>query len=75
MTRLTKQRLLDRLTKIKLSTCESCFLAGKITKKSFAKALKASNPLESIHFDICKPMNIRAHHGVVYYLMFIDNYS
>jgi len=71
MSRLAKEGLLDQLTKVKFSKCKSC-LAGKATAKPFGKASRASNPLELVHFDICAPMNVKAHHGAFYFLTFID---
>jgi len=74
MNRLAKEGLLDRLTKVKLPTCESC-LAGKATAKPFSKASRATTLLELIHFDICEPTSVKAHHGANYFLTFMDNYS
>ena len=55
---LTKEGQKDQLTKVKLPKCEPC-LAIKETRKPFRKALKMSSPLELIHADICKPMNVK----------------
>jgi len=66
MSRLAKEGLLDRLTKVKLPKCESC-LAGKATAKPFGKASRESSPLELIHFDIYGPMNVKACHGAFYF--------
>ena len=74
MSRLVKEGLLKRLTKVKLPRCESC-LAGKATAKPFGKASRALNPLELIHSDICGPMNVKARHWAFYFLTFIDDYS
>jgi len=64
MGRLAKEGLLDRLTKVKLPRCEPC-LAGKATIKPFSKAMRASSPLELMHSDICRPMNVKARHGAI----------
>ena len=74
MGRLAKEGLLDRLTRVKLPRCEPC-LAGKATIKPFSKAMRASNLLELIHFDICKPMNVKAPHGGIYFIPLVDDYS
>lgn len=74
MNRLAKDGLLDQLTRVKLPRCEPC-LAGKATKKPFGKASRASSPLDLIHSDICGPLNVKARHGAVYFLTFIDDYS
>ena len=54
--------------------CELC-LAGKAAIKPFSKAIRASSPLELIPSDICEPMNIKAHHGAIYFITLIDDYS
>ena len=57
-----------------MSKCESC-LACKPTAKPFAKASKASSPLEVIQSDIYGPMNVKAYHEAIYFLTFIGDYS
>ena len=59
---------------MKLTVCESC-LAGKAKRKLFGKAIRSSHLLELVHSDVCGPMNVRARHGVTYFLTFIDDYS
>ena len=55
--------------------CESC-LEGKMTKRHFAvKDSRIEELLELVHTDICGPMNIEAHAGYEYYIIFIDDYS
>ena len=54
--------------------CEP-FLGGKAYRKSFGKAVKATQPLELIHSDICGPMNVKARHGASYFLTFINDYT
>jgi len=73
MSRLAKKNLLDRLTEVKLSKCESC-LAGKVTIKPFSKAMRASSPLKLIHSDICGSMNVKVHHEAIYFITLIDDY-
>jgi len=74
MGRLVKESLLDRITRVKLPRCEPC-LAGKTTIKPFNKAMTESSPLESIHFNICGPMNVKARHGAIHFITLIDDCS
>jgi len=74
LNRLAKNGILDRLTRVKWPRCESC-LAGKATIKPFGKASKVFSPLELIHSDICKPTNVKARHGAIYFITLIDDYS
>ena len=66
--------LLGSLSKVRLITCEPC-LACKTKRKPFGNASHASYPLELVHSDICSPMNLRADHGALYFITFIDDYS
>ena len=72
MGRLAKEGLLDRLTRVKLPGCEPC-LVGKATIKRFSKAIRAFSPLELIHSDICRLMNVKARHGAIYFITLIDD--
>jgi len=74
MGRVTKEGLLDRLIRIKLPRCKPS-LSGKATIKPFSKAMRASSPLGLVHSDICGPMNVKAHHGAIYFITLIDDYS
>ena len=74
MTRLAREGLLGPLADVNLPICKSC-LVGKSYVKPFAKARKASEPLELVHSDICGPMSIKARHGASYFLTFIDDHS
>ena len=74
MDRLAKEGLLGQIEKVNLSTCENC-LAGKMARKPFGKRTRAELLLQLIHYDICGPMNIRAWHGDVYFINFIDDYT
>ncbi|KAJ4730414.1 Gag/pol protein [Rhynchospora pubera] len=74
MNRLAKDGLLGLAAKFNLPTCEHC-LAGKAIRKPFGKAIRATSPLQLIHSDICGPMNVRARHGGVYFITFIDDYT
>ncbi|TYK29847.1 gag/pol protein [Cucumis melo var. makuwa] len=47
-----------------------------MTKKSFTrKDLKAKGPLELVHSDFYRPMNVKARGGYDYFISFIDDYS
>ena len=74
MNRLTRECLLCSLANIDLPIWESC-LAGKATRKPFGKATRAESPLQIVHSDICGPMSVRARHGAMYFITFIDDYS
>jgi len=37
--------------------------------------MRASSPLELIHFNICGSMNVKACHGAIYFITLIDDYS
>ena len=74
MTRLVREGLLGLLAKVNLPTCEHC-LAGKSTRKPFGKGIRATVPLELIHFDVCGPMNVSARHGASYFITFIDDFT
>ena len=74
MNRLAKEGLLGNLNKVELSTCEHC-LVGKTTRKPFGKGTRAEFPLQLIHSDICGPMNVRARHGAVYFITYIDDFT
>ena len=72
--RLVKSGLLNKLEDNSLPPCESC-LEGKMTKRSFTgKGLRAKEPLELVHSDLCGPMNVRARGGYEYFINFIDDY-
>ena len=74
MIRLAKEGLLGSLIKIEMSICQHC-LAGKVTRKPFDKGTRANFPLQLIHSDICGPMSVRARHGALYFITFIDDFT
>ena len=74
MARLAREGLLGPLAKVDLPICEPC-LAGKACRKPFGKALRANQPLELVHSDICGPMSVKARHGASYFITFIDDYT
>ena len=47
-----------------------------MTKRSFsAKGFRANEPLELVHSDVCRPLNVQARGGYEYFVTFIDDYS
>ena len=58
-----------------LPVCESC-LKDKMTKRSIeAKGNRSKEVLESVHSDLCGPMDIQARGDFQYFITFIDDYS
>ena len=58
-----------------LPVCESC-LEDKMIKRPFTtKELRAEQPLELVHSDVCGPFSTQARGGYEYYVIFIDYYS
>ena len=74
MNRLIREYILGQFIKIDMSTCEYC-LAGKTTRKPFEKGTRVEIPLQLIHSDICGPMSVKARHGALYFITFIDDFS
>jgi len=74
MNRLAREGLLGQLAKVSLPTCEHC-LSDKSTRERFDKATRAFSLLELIHSDFCGPMSVRAPHGVIFFITFIDDYT
>ena len=74
MNRLARDGLLGQIAKINLPTCEHC-LTGKSIRKPFGKATQASIPLQLVYFVICGPINVKARHGVTYFITFIDDFT
>ena len=73
--RLTKDGSLRELRVSSLHVCESC-VEGKMTKRPFSgKGEKAKEPLELVHSDVCRPLNIQARGGYEYFISFIDDCS
>ena len=73
--RLVKDGPLRELSVSTLPVCESC-LEGKMTKRHFsAKGYRAIEPLELVHSDVCRPLNVQARGGYEYFITFIDDYS
>ena len=75
MKKLHKDGLLESLGYESFDTCESCLL-GKMTKTPFFGPMeRATNLLEIIHTDVCRPMSIKARGEYRYFLTFTDDLS
>jgi len=74
MSRLGKKGLLDWLTTVQLPKYELC-LSRKATIKPFRRTISASSPLELIHSNMCRPMNVKARHRAIYFITLTDDYS
>ena len=73
--RLAKDGPLRELTVGTLSVCES-YLEGKTAKRPLsAKGQRATRPVELVHSDVCRPLNVQVRGGYEYYVTFIDDYS
>ena len=74
MNRLAKEGLLGNLNKAELLTCEH-YLARKTTRKTFGKGTIAKFPLQLIHSDIYGQLNVKAKHGAIYFITFMDDFT
>ena len=73
--KLVKGGSLSQLEIGTLPVCESC-LESKMTERPFSgKRLRGTQPLELIHSDVCRSMNVKARGGYEYYVTFSDDYS
>jgi hypothetical protein len=64
----------DIIRHLKLENYEYC-RAGKTITKPFAKDTRAKFPFQVINYDICGPINVRARHDDVYFIIFIDDFT
>ena len=65
--------LLESLDYESLDACKPC-LMGKMTKTSFSGTMEqATDLLEIIHIDVCRPMSVDACGGYRYLLTFTDD--
>ena len=71
---LARENLLGQFTKIDMPTWEY-FLTGKTTRKPFGKGTRAEISLQLIHSKIYGPMSVRARHGALYFITFIDDFT
>ena len=65
MKKLHADGLLESLDYESLGACKPCFM-GKMTKTPFSRTMEqATDLLEIIHTDVCGPMSVEAHAGIV----------
>ena len=75
MKKLHADGILESLDYESLDACEPC-LMGKMTKTPFSGTMeRATDLLETIHTDVCGPMNVEARGGYRYFLTFTDDLS
>ena len=73
--KLHKDGFLESLGYESFDACEPCLL-GKMTKTPFSGTMeRATNLLEIIHTDVCRPMSIDACGGFCYFLTFTHDLS
>ena len=73
MKKLHKDGLLESLGYESFDACELCLL-GKMAKTPFFGTMqRATNLLEIIHTDVCRPMSIKARGEYHYFLTFTDD--
>ena len=73
MKKLHKDGFSESLGYESFDACES-YLLGKMTKTPFFGTMeRATNLLEIIHTDVCRPMSIKARGGYRYFLTFTDD--
>ena len=66
---------LESLDYESLDACEPC-LMGEMTKTPFFGTMeRATNLLEIIHTDVCRPVSIKARGRYHYFLTFTDDLS
>ena len=75
MKKLHADGLLESLDYESLDACEPC-LTGKMTKTPFFGTMdQATDFLEIIHTDVCRPMSVEARGGYRYFLTLTDDVS
>ena len=75
MKKLHADGLLESLDYVSLDACEPCLL-GKMTKTPFSRTMEqATDLLEIIHTDVCRPMSIKARGEYRYFLAYTDDLS
>jgi hypothetical protein len=73
MKKLHSDGLLESLDFESFDTCESC-LKGKMIKTPFPGMMeRATDLLEIVHTDVCRPMSISTRGGYRYFLTFTDD--
>src|SRR3954471_21361798 len=75
MKKLHSDGLLESLDFESFDTCEPC-LMGKMIKTPFSGMMeRATDLLEIIHTDVCRPMSVSTRGGYRYFLTFTDDLS
>jgi hypothetical protein len=75
MKKLYSDELLESLDYESFETCEPC-LMGKMTRMPFSGSMeRATDLLEIIHTDVCRPMSVPMHGGYHYFVTFPDDLS
>jgi hypothetical protein len=75
MKKLHSDGLLESFDFESFDMCEPC-LMGKMTKTPFSGIMeRATDLLEIIHTDVCRPMSISMRIGYRYFLTFTDDLS
>lgn len=74
MQKLNRNRLLPNLKEISFGVCEP-YAQRKMSRKPFNKKWQIQELLEIVHSDLCRLMRVKAHKGMKYYIIFIDDYS
>ena len=55
-------------------TCEPC-ISNKMARLPFPKGQRSNELLVIVHFDVCGPLNIKTHRGMLYFVTFINDFS
>ena len=72
--RLARENLFGQFTKIDMPTFEYC-IVDKTTRKLFRKGARVEIPLQLIYSNICDPMNVKARHEALDFIIFIDDFT
>lgn len=55
--------------------CKGCALGKKIKRPFHSSESTSKSILDLVHFDLCGPMLVASLSGILYNLIFIDDYS
>ncbi|GJW19566.1 retrovirus-related pol polyprotein from transposon TNT 1-94 [Tanacetum coccineum] len=73
--KLQHDGLLESIDEESFNVCVSC-ISGKMARKPFTHASeRASDLLEIIHSDVCRPFKTTSREGANYYVTFTDDFS
>lgn len=59
---------------ISKSTCTVC-CEGKQSRLPFGQGTRSSEPLDTVHADVCGPMEVTSVGGARYFLVFVDDFT